>query len=260
MNIFKRELTAAQTVKAAREDRYTARQLIDGIVTDFFELHGDRQSYDDPAIIGGIGMLNETPVTIIAIDKGLEFADKVQKHNGSPLPSGYRKAQRLMAQAAKFNRPVITLINTPGAYPGKEAEEMGQGQAIAESILQSMQLPVPIIAIVYGEGGSGGALALASANEVWMFEHATYSVLSPEGFAAILWKDASRSDEAAELLGLTPKDLLANGVIEKIIPDHKRFDRLALTLQQELISALKGWQQMTGSQLIEQRMQRFRKF
>lgn len=260
MNIFKRELTAAQTVKAAREDRYTGQQLIDGIVTDFFELHGDRQSYDDPSIIGGIGMLGQTPVTIIAIDKGVEFAEKVQKHNGSPLPSGYRKAQRLMAQAAKFNRPVITLINTPGAYPGKEAEEMGQGQAIAESILQSMQLTVPVIAIVYGEGGSGGALALASANEVWMFEHATYSVLSPEGFAAILWKDANRSDEAAELLGLTPKDLLANGVIEKIIPDHKRFDKLSAVLQQELTTQLTKYQAMSKEQIVAHRMERFRKF
>ncbi|MCM0598559.1 acetyl-CoA carboxylase carboxyltransferase subunit alpha [Periweissella fabalis] len=260
MNIFKRELTAAQTVKLAREDRYTARQLIDGIVSDFFELHGDRQSYDDPSIIGGIGFLGETPVTIIGIDKGLEFAEKVQKHNGSPLPSGYRKAQRLMAQAAKFNRPIITLINTPGAYPGKEAEEMGQGQAIAESILQSMQLPVPVIAIVYGEGGSGGALALATANEVWMFEHATYSVLSPEGFAAILWKDASRSDEAAELLGLTPKDLLSNGVIEKVIPDQKRFDRLAGMLRTELVNTLTKYHNLNGDSLIAQRMERFNKF
>lgn len=260
MNIFKRELTAAQTVKLAREDRYTARQLIDAIVSDFFELHGDRQSYDDPSIIGGIGFLGETPVTIIGIDKGLEFAEKVQKHNGSPLPSGYRKAQRLMAQAAKFNRPIITLINTPGAYPGKEAEEMGQGQAIAESILQSMQLPVPVIAIVYGEGGSGGALALATANEVWMFEHATYSVLSPEGFAAILWKDASRSDEAAELLGLTPKDLLSNGVIEKVIPDQKRFDRLAGMLRTELVNTLTKYHNLNGDSLIAQRMERFNKF
>lgn len=260
MNIFKRELTAAQTVKLAREDRYTARQLIDGLVTDFFELHGDRQSYDDPAIIGGIGFLDGTPVTVIAIDKGLEFAEKVQKHNGSPLPSGYRKAQRLMAQAAKFNRPIITLINTPGAYPGKEAEEMGQGQAIAESILQSMQLTVPVIAIVYGEGGSGGALALATANEVWMFEHATYSVLSPEGFAAILWKDASRSDEAAELLGLTPKDLLANEVIEKVIPDQKRFDRLASALRAELTATLAKYQALDGEALVAHRMARFSKF
>lgn len=260
MNIFKRELTAAQTVKAAREDRYTAHQLITNLVTDFFELHGDRQSHDDAAIIGGIGMLGATPVTIIAIDKGIEFAEKVQKHNGSPLPSGYRKAQRLMAQAAKFNRPIITLVNTPGAYPGKEAEEMGQGQAIAESILQSMQLPVPIIAIVYGEGGSGGALALATANEVWMFEHATYSVLSPEGFAAILWKDASRSDEAAELLGLTPKDLIANRVIEKVIPDTKRFDKLISTLKQELIIKISALQKLSGPELIKQRMERFNRF
>lgn len=260
MNIFKREITAAQTVKLAREDRYTARQLIDGIVTDFFELHGDRQSYDDPSIIGGLGFLGTTPVTIIAIDKGIEFAEKVQKHNGSPLPSGYRKAQRLMTQAAKFNRPIITLINTPGAYPGKEAEEMGQGQAIAESILQSMQLTVPVIAIVYGEGGSGGALALATANEVWMFEHATYSVLSPEGFAAILWKDASRSDEAAELLGLTPKDLLNNGVIEKVIPDQKRVERLTATLRTELINTIAKYQDLEGEALVAHRMDRFSKF
>lgn len=260
MSIFKRELSATQIVKLSREDRYTAKQLINGILSDFFELHGDRQSNDDPSIVAGIGMLDKTPVTIIAIDKGTEFSQKVQKHNGSPLPSGYRKAQRLMQQAQKFNRPIITLINTPGAYPGKEAEEMGQGQAIAESILQSMQLTVPIIAIVYGEGGSGGALALASANEVWMFEHATYSVLSPEGFAAILWKDASRSDEAAELLGLTPKELLSKGIIEKIIPDTKRFEKLSITLKTELIDKIKELQKLNEIEIVEQRMQRFSKF
>ncbi|MBM7543526.1 acetyl-CoA carboxylase carboxyl transferase subunit alpha [Weissella beninensis] len=260
MKIFKKELSPEQIVKLARVDRFTAQQLIDGIVDDFFELHGDRQNNDDCAIIGGLGYLAGRPVTVIAIDKGITFQEKVQKHNGSPLPSGYRKAQRLMQQAAKFNRPIITLINTPGAYPGKEAEELGQGQAIAESILQSMSLTVPIIAIIYGEGGSGGALALATADQVWMFEHSTYSVLSPEGFAAILWKDASRSDEAAQLLGLTPAELLNKGIIEKIVPEHKKVERLFEWLKQALVTELAQLMEQSSQELVENRRERFCKF
>lgn len=260
MSIFKRELAPTEIVKLAREDRYSALELINGFVTNFIELHGDREAFDDPAIIGGIGMLGTQPVTVIAIDKGREFADKMRTHNGSPLPSGYRKAQRLMQQAAKFKRPVITLINTPGAYPGKDAEETGQGQAIAESILQSITLPVPMIAIVYGEGGSGGALALATSDQVWMFEHATYSVLSPEGFAAILWKDASRSDEAAALLGLTPKNLLDKGVIEQIVPDQRRNEKFFGWLQKQLTSEIAQLQTLTPAELVAKRYARFRQF
>lgn len=260
MKIFKKDLSPDQIVQLAREDRFTGQALIDGIVDDFFELHGDRQNNDDRAIIGGIGFIDKQPVTIIVIDKGIEFQEKVQKHNGSPLPSGYRKAQRLMQQAAKFNRPIITLINTPGAYPGKEAEELGQGQAIAESILQSMSLPVPIIAIVYGEGGSGGALALATADQVWMFEHSTYSVLSPEGFAAILWKDASRSSEAAQLLGLTPNELLAKGIIEKIVPEQKKHERLFEWLKQAIVTELANLTQLSAKDLIAKRRERFQQF
>ena len=234
--------------------------MIDGIVTDFIEFHGDRQNGDDPSIIGGIGYLGDQAVTIIAIDKGKDITDKMAKRNGSPEPYGYRKAQRLMAQAAKFDRPIITLINTPGAFPGKTAEEQCQGDAIAQSILKSMSLTVPMIAIVYGEAGSGGALALATADEVWMFQNTTYSILSPEGFASILWKDVQRADEAAEIMGLTPKDLLANKVIDKIVSESHTHSRIFHGLQKDLSETFARLQALTPAELLEQRRQRFRAF
>jgi acetyl-CoA carboxylase carboxyl transferase subunit alpha len=239
VNLFRRELTPVQIVKRSREDRFMAREIIDGIFTDFFELHGDRYAGDDESIIGGLANLNGRPVTVIAIDKGTDINDKLAKRNGSPEPYGYRKATRLMKQAAKFGRPIITFVNTPGAFPGKTAEDQGQGDAIAQSILESLKLPVPMIAIIYGEGGSGGALALATTDQVWMFQNATYSILSPEGFASILWKDAKRHDEAAAVMGLTPNDLLSKQVIEYIIPEsrsHARvFSLIRAKLDEEII-------------------------
>jgi acetyl-CoA carboxylase carboxyl transferase subunit alpha len=260
MGMFHRELTPAQIVKKAREDRFTAMDLIQGVFTDFFELHGDRYAGDDKSVIGGLAYLDGQPVTVIAIDKGSDIHDKVAKRNGSPEPYGYRKAQRLMQQAAKFGRPVITLINTPGAFPGKTAEAQGQGEAIAQSILKSMQLPVPLLAVIYGEGGSGGALALATADRVGMLQNATYSILSPEGFAAILWKDAKRADEAAEIMGLTPKDLLAQHVIDWIVPEGRQAHKTYAALQEHLLRELVTLQQLDGQALLAQRRARFRAF
>ncbi|GAF38527.1 acetyl-coenzyme A carboxyl transferase alpha chain [Agrilactobacillus composti DSM 18527 = JCM 14202] len=190
--------TAAEVVQAARSaDKISTKTLINGLFNDFVELHGDRNGGDDPAIIGGIARLGNRAVTVIATQKGETVEEKIATHYGDPEPEGYRKALRLMRQAAKFNRPIITLINTAGAYPGADAEAHGQGEAIAALLQASYDLPVPFIATIFGEGGSGGALALACADEVWMFENSIYSVLSPEGFASILWKDSTRADEAA---------------------------------------------------------------
>lgn len=260
MALFRRELTPVQIVKRAREDRFAAHKLIDGIFDNFFELHGDRFYGDDASVIGGIAELEGQPVTVVAIDKGTEMSDKIAKRNGSPEPYGYRKAIRLMKQAAKFGRPIVTLINTPGAFPGKTAEDQGQGEAIAQSILESFKLPVPMIAMIYGEGGSGGALALATADRVWMFQNATYSILSPEGFASILWKDSKRSAEAAELMGLTPKDLLEKHVIDNIIPEGRNKSRTYATIKDQLTKEIKELQSLSADELLKQRRDRFRAF
>lgn len=258
--IFKKDVNPAEVVKKSREDRFLARELINGLVSDFIEFHGDRLSADDTSVIGGIGRLKGRPVTIIAIDKGVDIHDKLSKRNGSPQPWGYRKAQRLMKQAAKFNRPIITLINTPGAFPGMEAEAQGQGEAIAQSILESMKLTVPMIAIIYGEGGSGGALALATADQVWMFENATYSILSPEGFASILWKDAKRSEEAAAIMGITPADLLEKHVIDQIIPEGRHHAKIFEGMQEKLVEEFDAMQALPKRELIESRRVRYRAF
>ncbi|CAH1855140.1 carboxyltransferase subunit alpha [Convivina intestini] len=259
--LFKHDVAPAEVVKRSREDRFFARELIDGLFTDFIELHGDRLGGgDDESVIGGIAMLGNRPVTVIAIDKGIDINDKLSKRNGSPQPWGYRKAQRLMKQAEKFHRPIITFINTPGAFPGKEAEAQGQGDAIAQSILESMKLTVPMIAIIYGEGGSGGALALATADQVWMFENATYSILSPEGFASILWKDSKRSDEAAGIMGLTPKDLLEKHVIEYVIPENRHHAKVFSALSAKLTTEINQLEQVGGQELVKMRRARFRAF
>lgn len=260
MSLFKHDLDPAEVVAKSREDRYSANYIIQSLFSDFFEMHGDRLQGDDPSIVSGVAMLNEQPVTVIAIDKGLTLDEKIAKRNGSPTPSGYRKAQRMMQHAEKFRQPIITFINTPGAYPGKEAEENGQGEAIAQSILMSMKITVPIIAIIYGEGGSGGALALATADEVWMFENATYSVLSPEGFASILWKDGKRSDEAARLMGLTAAELADEGVIDYVIPEGWTKRRLMRLVQVRLERSIERLMKLDPNELFSRRQQRFRKF
>ena len=211
-------------LKEARDQgRLTALDFAQGIFDDFIELHGDRNFRDDGAVIGGIGRLNGQAVTVVGIQKGKNLQDNLSRNFGQPHPEGYRKALRLMKQAEKFGRPVVTFINTAGAYPGVGAEERGQGEAIARNLMEMSDLKVPIIAIIIGEGGSGGALALAVADKVWMLENTIYSILSPEGFATILWKDGSRAEEAAELMKITSSELLNMGIIDKIIPERGYF-------------------------------------
>lgn len=213
-------LTAEQRVALARNPgRPGTADFISALFTDFFEQRGDRQGREDPSILGGIALYQGSPVTVIGHRKGKSLEENLKYNFGMPGPEGYRKAQRLMDQAERFGRPVITFVDTPGAYPGLEAEARGQGEAIASTIARMSCLNVPAVAVVIGEGGSGGALALAVANRVLMLENAVYSVLSPEGFASILWKDAARSGEAAELMKLTAADLFRLGVADRIVPE-----------------------------------------
>ncbi|MGO2243738.1 MAG: acetyl-CoA carboxylase carboxyl transferase subunit alpha [Pseudolactococcus laudensis] len=249
--------SANKIVQLARsQDRLTTLDYATQIFDDFIEFHGDRNFRDDGAILGGIASLAGRPVTIVGIQKGKGLQDNLDRNFGQPHPEGYRKALRLMKQAEKFGRPIITFINTAGAFPGSGAEERGQGEAIARNLLEMSDLRVPIIAIINGEGGSGGALALAVADRVWMLENAMYSILSPEGFATILWKDSSRAPEAAELLKITSKDLLKNGVIDKIISEENTID----ILKAALITELDTLSKLTTDDLVEARYQRFRKY
>ncbi len=250
-------MTAFQRLKAARaKDRMTSVDYIDALFTDFCELHGDRRFGDDAAIIAGIARLNATPVTVIAIEKGKTIKDKSHRNFGMAHPEGYRTALRQMKLAEKFNRPVICLVDTSGAYCGIGAEERGQGLAIAENLMEMMALKVPIVTVLIGEGGSGGALALAVANEVWMLENAVYSVISPEGCASILWKDSSRVEQACDCLNMTAEDLKELGVIDKIICENSALLRV---LKNELAHFVLKNAATDGMQLAEQRYQRFRK-
>ena len=249
-------------LKEARDQgRLTALDFAQGIFDDFIELHGDRNFRDDGAVIGGIGRLNGQAVTVVGIQKGKNLQDKLNRNFGQPHPEGYRKALRLMKQAEKFGRPVVTFINTAGAYPGVGAEERGQGEAIARNLMEMSDLKVPIIAIIIGEGGSGGALALAVADKVWMLENTIYSILSPEGFATILWKDGSRAEEAAELMKITSSELLNMGIIDKIIPERGYFTSEILeAVKTAIVDELKELSQLSTEDLIEARYQRFRKY
>ena len=199
--------------------RPTSADYIYSVFTGFTELHGDRRFGDDKAVIGGIAWLEDIPVTVIGIEKGHDTAERMERSFGAPEPEGYRKALRLMRQAEKFKRPVITFVDTSGAYCGIEAEERGQGAAIAENLMEMSALTVPVISILIGEGGSGGALALAVSDRVWMLENAVYSVISPEGCASILWRDAAKAAEAAAALCLTAQDALSLGIAEKVISE-----------------------------------------
>ena len=227
-------------VKLARSsDRPTGLDYIRNLTTDFVELHGDRRYADDPAIVGGVARLKGVPVTVIAIEKGHTAKERTFRNFGAPHPEGYRKALRLMKQAEKFGRPVICFIDTSGAYCGIGGEERGQGQAIAENLMELSTLCVPVISILVGEGGSGGALALAVADRVWMLSNAVYSVISPEGCASILWKDAKKAEEAAARLKLTSEDAKNLGVVERIVSEKDLgekpfYDRLREDLVQEL--------------------------
>ena len=249
-------------IKEARDQaRLTALDFAQGICEDFIELHGDRSFRDDGAVIGGIGWLGEQAVTVVGIQKGKSLDDNLKRNFGQPHPEGYRKALRLMKQAEKFGRPVVTFINTAGAYPGVGAEERGQGEAIARNLMEMSDLKVPIIAIIIGEGGSGGALALAAANRVWMLENSIYAVLSPEGFASILWKDGSRAMEAAELMKITSHELLEMGIVDKVISEAGLSSKELLgCVKNELRAELDRLQELPLDQLIEERYQSFRKY
>lgn len=255
------EKTGYERVKAARSaDRPTGLDYVNYIFTDFVELHGDRRFGDDPAIVGGIARLNGRPVTVIAIEKGRTTRDRMARNFGMPHPEGYRKALRLMQQAEKFHRPVICFVDTAGAYCGIGAEERGQGQAIAENLVTMAGLKTPILTVLIGEGGSGGALALALADRVFMLENAVYSVISPEGCASILWKDAARAEEAASCLKLTARDALAMGITEEVISEDQLgtpgfYDDLAFKLQE----SLKELEALTLDQLLDERYNRFRR-
>ena len=252
----------ARILKEARDQgRLTALDFAQGIFDDFIELHGDRNFRDDSAVIGGIGRLNGQAVTVVGIQKGKNLQDNLNRNFGQPHPEGYRKALRLMKQAEKFGRPVVTFINTAGAYPGVGAEERGQGEAIARNLMEMSDLKVPIIAIIIGEGGSGGALALAVADKVWMLENTIYSILSPEGFATILWKDGSRSEEAAELMKITSGELLNMGIVDKVIPERGYFtSEIIEAIKTAIVDELAELSQLSTEDLLEARYQRFRKY
>ena len=252
----------ARILKEARDQgRLTALDFAQGIFDDFIELHGDRNFRDDGAIIGGIGRLNGQAVTVVGIQKGRNLQDNLNRNFGQPHPEGYRKALRLMKQAEKFGRPVVTFINTAGAYPGVGAEERGQGEAIARNLMEMSDLKVPIIAIIIGEGGSGGALALAVADKVWMLENTIYSILSPEGFATILWKDGSRSEEAAELMKITSGELLNMGIVDKVIRERGYFtSEIIEAIKTAIVDELAELSQLSTEDLLEARYQRFRKY
>lgn len=250
---------------ARKTERLTTKELAEGVFDSFFELHGDRKFGDDPAIIGGIASLDGMPVTVIGTQKGREIKENIFRNFGSPTPEGYRKSIRLMKQAEQFKRPVITFVNTSGAYCDVDSEDRGIGEAIAESLLVMSQLEVPILSIIIGEGGSGGALALAMGNKVWMLENTMYSVLSPEGFASILWKDASRAKEAAEIMKLTPTNLLELGVVDKVISETRRRvklrdEELIVRMRQLITAALQEMMTWTPTEVVAQRQKRFREF
>lgn len=254
--------TPAQVVAAARSQaKITTPELIEHLFDDFFELHGDRQGSDDPAIVGGLARFCGRPVTVVATDKGKTPKQRVAKHFGSPEPAGYRKLLRLAKQAEKFGRPVVTFVNTAGAYPGRSAEEQGQGEALARCLLELGQLEVPLITFIFGEGGSGGALAMACGDRVYMLEDSMYSVLSPEGFASILWKDSQRADEAAEVMQLTPEALLEHGAIEGVIVEDEN-DHLATVaaIKAVLKRDLELLVKKDPTELLAERYERFRKF
>lgn len=255
-------MTAYDRLRLTRQNhRPTGADYVNSLFVDRVELHGDRRFGDDSAIIGGVGFLGDIPVTYIAIDKGGDIQDRIAKNFGCPKPEGYRKALRLMKQAEKFGRPVICFVDTQGAYAGAEAEERGQGEAIAENILEMMGLKVPVITIVIGEGGSGGALALAAADRVYMLENAVYSVISPEGCASILWKDAGKVANAADALHITAQDMVDFKVAENIIPENfEHFDTMCDDMRNILQKDLYQLTKQSISELLDNRYKRFRKF
>ena len=249
---------------ARHAERPTTLDYIEHLFTDFFECHGDRAFGDDAAIVGGIAKYKGTPITVIGHQRGKDTKENIRRNFGMPHPEGYRKALRLMKQAEKFKRPIVCFIDTKGAYPGMAAEERGQSEAIARNLFEMAGLAVPIVCIVIGEGGSGGALGLGVGNYVHMLENSTYSVISPEGAATILWKDASKAKEAAEAMGITAADLKRLGVIDEIIPEVRGGAHRGVTQQAELMDKVLGQsleklKQMTEEELLEQRYEKYMK-
>lgn len=265
-------MTAYEKLQTARmKGRATGTDFIKNIFTDFIELHGDRRFSDDAAIVAGIAKLNGMPVTVIAQEKGKDTKERIKRNFGSPNPEGYRKALRLMKQAEKFHRPVVCFVDTAGAFCGVEAEERGQGLAIAENLSEMMDLKTPVISVFIGEGGSGGALALAVSDKVWILENACYSVVSAEGCASILWKDPRKAPEAAEALKLTAQDMKKLGVVEEVIPesfDYEKSDniypmetmRTYDILRTMLFDELKKLSELSHDELLSERYKRFRMF
>jgi len=258
----KAEKTAYDFVIAARsKDRLTSLDYIKGIFTGFIELHGDRRFADDPAVVGGVAYLGDVPFTILATEKGRDTKSRVKRNFGTPNPEGYRKSLRLMKQAEKFKRPVVCFVDTSGAFCGIGAEERGQGQAIAENILTMSALETPILTILIGEGGSGGALALAVADEVWILENAVYSVISPEGCANILWREPEKAPEAAQSLKLTSQSISELGIVEKVISEkNKNSEELLLELSKQISEWYEGIKDLSPEELTQRRYERYRKF
>lgn len=258
------KLTAWQRVELSRrKDRPVGSDYIDELFTDFVEFHGDRYFADDKAIIGGVARFHGMPVTVIAQAKGRNTKENIERNFGMPKPEGYRKALRLMKQAEKFARPVICLVDTPGAFCGLEAEERGQGEAIARNIYEMSGLKVPVVSIIIGEGGSGGALAMATADEVWMLENSIYSILSPEGFASILWKDSSKAKEAAEVMKLTAENLKSQGIVERVFAEPQTYtvqnmDSVIMQINEAIEEFLMKYGSMSEQELIRHRYERFR--
>ncbi len=256
-------LTAWEKVEIARNPkRKTAVEYVENIFDEFIELHGDRNFKDDKSIVCGLAKIGEQNYTIIAEQKGRTTKENIERNFGMPNPESYRKAIRFMKQAEKFKRPVITFVDTKGAYPGIGAEERGQGEAIAKSMFEMAKLKVPVIAIVIGEGSSGGALAISVGNKIFMLENAIYSILSPEGYSSILWKDSSRVKEAAEKMKLTAKDLYDLKVIDKIIKessnDEDGFHKICKSLKKEIIKSISELQNKTDEEIVEERYQKYR--
>ncbi|MGL5067262.1 MAG: acetyl-CoA carboxylase carboxyltransferase subunit alpha [Sarcina sp.] len=252
-----------KVITARRIDRPNAEFYINNIFDDFIEFHGDRNFADDKAIIGGIARLGNDNYTVVGICKGNSTKENLERNFGMPHPEGYRKALRLMKQAEKFRRPIICFVDTSGAFCGTAAEERGQGQAIAQNLVDMMGLKVPIISIVIGEGGSGGALALSIANKLFMLEHSIYSILSPEGFATILWKDVTRVKEAAEAMKITAQDLKNFGIIDSIIKEpwggaHKNPGRMAIMIKKVIIDSMNELKVKSTDELLEERYKKFR--
>jgi acetyl-CoA carboxylase carboxyl transferase subunit beta len=250
---------------ARKMDRPRARSYVSALVSDFVELHGDREFGDDPAIIAGIGRIGGVPVSVIAQEKGSTTAERIASNFGCVRPEGYRKAIRIAKQAEKFNRPVVCFVDTQGAHCGVESEERGQGNAIGDCLIAMAALRVPVISVILGEGGSGGALALALANSVGMLENAVYSVCTPEAFASILWRDPTRASEAAEVMRLTARDALDLGAIDEVIPEplagaHSDPSQAAQAVSDFIVRELAQLSQMSADTLVEHRQQRFRNF